>query len=188
MRFERGDGLPLSFAQAGYYLRLAAQQGHEQAQARIKEAHKVCSTHSPTNLDEAHACQIDAENGSPNAQVQVGVLYMTGKFLKKEPLLALPYFDFAAIHGDSRGQIMMASFYTGKDGVLTYNPIEAYAWMATVAQRTDLPDDVLRTARIGRDAMKTVMLRDFGAEAANRAEQKAQFYIQKYGQKYSNGI
>jgi TPR repeat protein len=182
-RYEGGKGLPQSFPQAARYYNLAAHQGHSEALTRLHQAHDICARHSVTTVEEAHACLMDAEIGDTNAQIQVGVMYMKGDFLKKEPVFAVPYFDLAAIHGDPRGQMMMSIIYSGK--VLPFNPVESYAWTSVVAERKDLPDIQKGQALVIRDNLRKIILRDFGQQTMAAAEQKANSYRQKYGNLYS---
>jgi uncharacterized protein len=177
LRYEKGDGVPQSYLQVGYYLRLAATHGVHEADLRLQKAHEVCSDDLARTLTGAHECEIDAEAGHVEAEVIVGVLFDSGRFLKQDHSLAATYFDAAAIHGDSRAQLMMARAYSGKG--LPANPIEEYAWIATAAQRTDLPKEVTAEAVAARDALHK-RLETLGPATVERAEAKARDYILKY--------
>jgi TPR repeat protein len=177
--FEDGNGVSQSFDHAGDYYNRAAHQGHSGARARIAKAHEVCFDHSPRNLDEAHECQIDAHAGNANSQVAVAVLYDSGRLFKQNDVLAVLWYDLAAIQGDSRAQLMMARANAGR-GLLP-NPVEEYAWAATAAQRNDLPEDLRRNMLTLTRVLKEKLVANYGQDVADRAEAKARFYIQNYG-------
>jgi len=179
LRFENGDGIGQSFDQAGAYLDMAANRGDARARAALQEAHATCAKHDPKTLDEAHACQIDAQVGDRHAQISIAVLYSSGRLFEKNEALAALWFDVAAIHGDPWAQAMMARVYAGHG--LPENPVEEYAWAATAAQRTDLPDAMHQQAVILQEALKIRISREFGPAVFQQADDKARFYIEKYG-------
>jgi len=192
LRYERGDGVPVAYYQVGYYLRLAARQGHPRARAKVKELHDLCYPLSPYNpapnpkrtLEQAHACQADAEVGDRDAQLVVGVLHETGEMLEKNRVMAMVWFKAAATHGDPTAQFMLARSYSNS-GPLP-NPLEEYAWLATAAANSDMPAQLVPLASTTKENVRKKLLAQYGAQRLQNAEDKARFYISKYNHSNSS--
>ncbi|NEJ60774.1 hypothetical protein GUK21_31875 [Rhizobium leguminosarum] len=186
LRYEQGDGVPVAYYQVGYYLRLAALQNHPQARAKIKELHALCSSLSPYNLapnpkrtlEQAHACQADAEVGDRDAQLVVAILHDTGDMLEKNHVMAAVWFKAAATHGDPTAQFMLARSYS-KAGPFP-NPVEEYAWLATAAANSEMPAQLAPLAAATKVNVGKKFVAQFGAQAFQDADDKARLYISKY--------
>ncbi len=186
LRYERGDGVPQAFYQVGYYLRLSSLQGHPQAQAKAKELHALCYPLSPYNLDknpkrtveQAHACQADAELGDRDAELVVALSHERGDLLEKNRVIAAVWFKAAAMKGDPIAQFMLARSFS-ETGPLP-NPREEYAWLATAVANPDMPSELASLARISYEAFQKTYRTRYGEQALNNAEDTARVYISKY--------
>ena len=81
--------------------------------------------------------QIAAENGDVNAQVNLGVLYYGGDYVRQDFAKALRYSQKAAEQGNAIAQTNMAMMYSGGKGV-TQNHAQAFKWMKKAAEIQNL--------------------------------------------------
>lgn len=178
LRYEKGEGVPQSYFQTGYFLREAATRGVHEADVRLAKAHQICSQDRGKTLQGAHECQIDAEAGGVEAALIVAVLLDSGRLLDRNQTLAATWYNVAAIHGDGRAQLMMARAYAGNG--LPANPVQEYAWNAAASENMQLPDDIREKARLVRAALRKKIETQLGASTLHQAEAQAQTYIAKY--------
>jgi TPR repeat protein len=83
----------------------------------------------PQNLNEAlHWYRLAAEQNFGPAQTNLGLLYLEGRRVLKDPNQALKFFHSGAEPGNSKAFLNLAEMYYGGNG-MTRDPSTAYKWL-----------------------------------------------------------
>ena len=86
----------------------------------------------------AHWWRRAAEQGSPDAQVKLGLLYLNGEGVERDQTLALHWMEKAANQGFVEAQVGLALLYNeGAEGVPT-DATKAVPWFLKAAERGHL--------------------------------------------------
>ena len=130
-QFAGVDAL-FDFAQARHWWKLAADQGHADAQLHLG---LMYDTSDGVPRNEATAVEWyrrAADQGNPDAQVNLGLMYLNGTGVAKIEMAALHCFRMAAEQGHPKGQFNL--------GALLYNGVagepdlaEVYRWWTLAA-------------------------------------------------------
>lgn len=89
----------------------------------------------------------DARAGDAEAQYQVGIAYLRGWGIAKDPVAATTWLREAADQGHARAQYTLAELYESGEGVPPSIP-KARAWLAKAAQQGFAPAQVRLAALI----------------------------------------
>lgn len=111
-----------------FRLRKVAQEGDHWAQMALGCAYKVRGFRKKA----VKWWRIAAENGEPNAQMQLGTAYAYGRGVKQNTQEAIKWCRRSAEQGFAHGQSMLSVIYSNGFGMEENLP-EAYAWSALAA-------------------------------------------------------
>lgn len=96
--YSKGHGVPQNSMQAAKWMSKAAEQGLGYAQFFIA---RICEVSTPPLYKAAAKWyRKAAEQEYPDAQYNLGVLYLKGQGVPQDYVMAHMYFNLAAIHGD----------------------------------------------------------------------------------------
>ncbi|KAB0631672.1 tetratricopeptide repeat protein [Burkholderia latens] len=121
--YDLGDGVPADFDAAVYWFRRAAEQGNVSAQGSLAW-HLSTGLGGRTDDYEAFAWALRAAPSSAEAKRMVGVAYLHGRGVARDPKAASTWLQGAAAAGSPWAESDLALMYETGDGV-TLN--EAYA-------------------------------------------------------------
>lgn len=114
--YDLGDGVPADFDAATYWFRRAAEQGNVSAQGSL-------AWHLSTGLGgraddyEAFAWALRAAPSSAEAKRMVGIAYLRGRGVERDPKAASTWLDSAAAAGSSWAESDLALMSETGDGV-----------------------------------------------------------------------
>lgn len=130
---ENGNGIPKDREMAIHLYRLAAEQGHPEAQVNLGS---LLEEGTPGQLEEAvYWYTVAAEqNAMVQAQYNLGILYFIGKGVKQNFSQALKLFTQAAQKGDVESTILVGSMHEKGQGILKM-PEEAIYWYKKAIQK-----------------------------------------------------
>jgi len=124
--YRGGMGLPKSESEAIKWFRLAAGWGVLEAQRDLDQLLKKQLLQPQTNLAKR------AEKGEPNAQYQLGMRYVNGEGIGKDPQKAATWLKKAAEQNNPQAQYQLGKMY--KEGIgVTPDPKQAKHWLFKAA-------------------------------------------------------
>ena len=148
-RYVTGIGVPQDRAEAVRWLRLAADQGHTQAEDFLgrmppmgsqRATDNVAETELPATLPPATgqsprsgnpfrvpSLRTDAEQGDADAQFNLGVMYDSGRGVLKDQAEAVRWYRLAAEQGHADAQFNLGAMYANGVGV-PRDDAEAVRW------------------------------------------------------------
>ena len=154
-RYVTGIGVPQDRAEAVRWLRLAADQGHTQAEDFLgrmppmgsqRVTDNVAETELPATLPPATgqsprsgnpfrvpSLLTDAEQGDADSQFKLGVMYDNGLGVPENDAEAVRWFRLAAEQGNIEAQFILGRMYTNGDGV-PQDTAEAARWHRLAAE------------------------------------------------------
>ena len=157
-RYATGIGVPQDRAEAARWLRLAADQGHTQAEDFLgrmppmgsqRATDNVAETELPATLPPATgqsprsgnpfrvpSLRTDAEQGDADAQFNLGVMYDIGQGVLQDDAEAVRWYRLAAEQGDATAQYNLGNMYANGEGVLK-DAAEAVRWYRLAAEQGD---------------------------------------------------
>ena len=157
-RYATGTGVPQDRAEAARWLRLAADQGHIQAEdflgrmrpsgsqratdnvaePALREALPPATGQSPRsgNPFRVPSLRTDAEQGDANAQYNLGIRYVTGVGVPQDRAEAIRWYRLAAEQGHVLAQSALGVSYFIGNGVLK-DHAEAARWYRQAAEQGD---------------------------------------------------
>ena len=155
-RYVTGIGVPQDRAEAVRWLRLAADQGHTQAEDFLgrmppmgsqRATDNVAETELPATLPPATgqsprsgnpfrvpSLRTDAEQGNADAQFNLGVMYANGEDVPRDAAEAVRWYRLAADQGHAAAQYNLGGMYALGEGVLK-NDAEAIGWYRLAAEQ-----------------------------------------------------
>jgi len=95
--YFRGDGAPKDLKEAEKWFRLAAGQGHLDAQSTLG----VMKLMSKDYMEALKWVQLSAERGAVSSQVNLGIMYYEGQGVARDPVRAHMWMHLAALGGDA---------------------------------------------------------------------------------------
>ena len=91
---------------------------------------------TPARLEEVRAA---AAKGDASAQVELGMFYVRGDVVPKDPVAGVSWIRKAADQGDAMGQYLLGVFYQSDVGVVTQDLAQGAEWFRKAAEQ-GLPD------------------------------------------------
>jgi TPR repeat protein len=141
----------------------------------------------PANVGEKGARWLkDAEAGNPEAEFNLGLVYLHGDGTPKDPAKAAAWFEKSAIHGYAEAQFRLGRMYARGEGVPT-DPAKALGWIEKAAgqghaqAQFDLAGMYARGEGVSTDPAKAV---EWMEKAAAQGHAKAQGFL---GWMYAEG-
>ena len=155
--YRSGQGVDQNAAEALKWLRLAAEQGHADSQFGLalmyrngkgipkdySEATKwmqLAAGHWSRRLARAVELYRLADEGDPDAQTQLGLMYKKGENVERDYIEALEWFRLAAGQGYAKGQKELGHMYDGGHGVRR-DEAEALKWYQLAAEQSGIALD-----------------------------------------------
>jgi uncharacterized protein len=128
LAYEVGtESLPQDYTKAADWYRLAALQGHPQAQANLGRLY-AAGAGVPRDLAEAFRwTRMAAENGIVSAQAETGVAYLYGFAVVQDYKAATKWLRKAAERGDAQGEVALGDVYESGKGV-PKDYVQAHTW------------------------------------------------------------
>ena len=174
-RYVTGIGVPQDRAEAVRWLRLAADQGHTQAEDFLgrmppmgsqRATDNVAETELPATLPPATgqsprsgnpfrvpSLRTDAEQGDADAQFSLGVRYDIGLGVPQDDAEAVRWYRLAADQGNATAQNNLGLMYANGEGVLK-DSVLAHMWFNIAGANGN------EAARKRRDNLERDMTRD----------------------------
>lgn len=157
----RGQGLPLDYAAAAKWYRLAADQGNADGQNSLGELYEAGQGVKRDEAEAAKWYRLAADQGQVGAQYNLGVLYENGRGVPKDPPEAAKWFRQAAEQGDALAQFNLGQRCDRGLGV-TVDRVEAFQWFSLAAAQG------VADAKTFRDELQHKLTRDQVAEGQRR--------------------
>lgn len=136
LRYARGGGVPQDYAQAAYWLELAANQDLAIAQYRLATLYEKGRGVSEDAAKARDWYERAAQAGNVKAMHNLAVIHAEGKGVTQDFAAAAQWFMAAADHGLADSQYNIAVLYERGLGV-TADPQQAYQWFAIAANNGD---------------------------------------------------
>lgn len=114
--YDLGDGVPADFEAATYWFRRAAEQGNVSAQGSLAW-HLSTGLGGRTDAYEAFAWALRAAPSSAEAKRMVGIAYLRGRGVARDPKQASTWLESAAAAGSQWAESDLAVMYETGDGV-----------------------------------------------------------------------
>ena len=124
-----------------------------------------------TIASDLDSLKVAAEQGDATAQVDLGLMYNTGKGVPKDVVEAVRWLRMAAEQGHAKAQFYLGLMYAQGKGV-PKDDVQAYAWMN------------IGIAQTGNEAYGTlfkILTEDMTASAITQAQSLSREYWEKYG-------
>ncbi len=136
----------------------AAEQGHQPSVQVLDEMFEAGLEAAQTGKYQLALRTLTplAENGSARAQMNLGLIYLKGDGVKKDPKVAFSWYLKAAEQGIMEGQFRVGQMYQDGEGV-EQNPVEALKWFLSSAKQGDTNSQVMISAAL---ALGEVVKRD----------------------------
>lgn len=136
-RFLGADGIEVDENQAVKWFKIAAENGHSDAQRRLGNAYSLGVGGVPLDVNLAkYWWEKSANAGNIKSQLLLGEHYDKGEILKKDYPKAAYWYLKAAIAGDHHAQSIIGSFYSVGRAV-PKDPVLAAAWFNLAAKDGD---------------------------------------------------
>lgn len=130
---DRGLGVPRDKAEAFFWYRAAAAQGHEVSRSAIGSMHLLGSG-APKDHDRAAVWFRDAsERGNVIGQYNLGVAFHTGSGVGRDYERAAHWYRMAAERGLADGQFQLASMQFLGQGIAP-DYVDAYYWFTRASE------------------------------------------------------
>jgi TPR repeat protein len=145
----RVDSAVPDYADADWWLRLAARDGNAEAQFWLGNGYRRDWFGAVDYAEAITWLRKAAAQGLPNAQFGLGQMYELGEGVQQSPAIAATWYRKAADHFPEMGNRRVGGVweseaqmvYMYRDGRLKGNDIEAYMWLAVVDSSLDPPID-----------------------------------------------
>lgn len=124
------------YAEALKWFRLAAEQGHADAQFFLGYMYDHGQGVPENDAEAVNWYRLAAEQGIPEAQFNLGLMYEKGQGVQQSSTLALKWFRQAADGNDVDAQVIVGRMYRRGDGV-TQDYAEAVKWFRLAAEQGD---------------------------------------------------
>jgi TPR repeat protein len=137
LRYFTGKGMKQDTSTGMKWLGKAAAQGHGRAMLVIGSIYEEGDSATGIKQDFAKAAEWykkSADTDLPEAQFQLGLLYVQGKGVKADPLNGAKWFLKAAAKGHAQSQSAYAGMLAEGDGV-DKNPAKAALWFLRAAKQ-----------------------------------------------------
>lgn len=132
-RYFNGEGVSKDYAEAMRWVRLAAEQGHSEAQYHI-----AANYYRDLNYPEAmHWWRLAADQGHAFAQFNLGGLYHGGEVgVPDDMAKAIHWYSLSADQGHPGAQVNLGFIYRSGIGV-PQNFVTAYMWFSLASAQGD---------------------------------------------------
>jgi TPR repeat protein len=117
-RYRTGEGMPQDHRKAARLFRLAADQGHAQAQLMLGVCYARGEGVPQSHSEAARYFGLAADQGIASAQYNYAVCNATGDGVPQDHSVAARYYRLAADQGHALAQFSIARCYTKGEGVL----------------------------------------------------------------------
>lgn len=166
VRYDSGNGVERSFAEAARWYRRASEQGHAAAQTNLGLMYSEGQGVPRDNREAARWLSQAAQADDPLAQYSLALLYHRGNGVEKDPERALQWYREAARAGYPQALNNIGIMYGLGEGVAK-SEVEALAWFLLGASRGD-PD-----ATRNRDLTAAEMSDEAVQQSRTRAQELA---------------
>ncbi|HGO6115399.1 TPA: tetratricopeptide repeat protein, partial [Burkholderia cepacia] len=151
--YDLGDGVPVDFDAATYWFRRAAEQGNVSAQGSLAW-HLSTGLGGRTDDYEAFAWALRAAPTSTDAKRMVGIAYLHGRGVARDPKEASTWLNSAASAGSQWAESDLALMYETGDGVPRDETV-AMDWHRRAARRGSAVSEIALALRSLAPAMDT---------------------------------
>ncbi|MGB6133342.1 MAG: tetratricopeptide repeat protein [Acidobacteriaceae bacterium] len=167
--YEEGDGVPQDFKEAAFWYRKAAEQGnvgalcnlgslYELGKGVAKDCAQAATWYREAADQYAHGTAPDyelaahfyrkaADQGDPWAQLQLGLLYKTGRGVPKDDVQAAAWIGKASEHAMPAANYNLGLLYLQGRGV-PHDDVEAYFRFCIATTTTWINDEYVRLREI----------------------------------------
>lgn len=143
--YKLGQGVPMDFAQAERWMDAAARKGDPVAQTYVAIRDRKTAAVSPEQARLIEALRRDAEAGDAAAAYELGMLYVNGIGVPKDPAQAAAWMRRSADKGKVEAQRYLGFCYESGRGVA-----QAYAAALTWYRKAAAANSHLALAALGR--------------------------------------
>lgn len=169
-KYWTGDGVPKDAAEAFRWYRMAAVQGHADAQAQLGGLYANPAGGVPKDYLEAMTWyRRAAAQGHTGGQRAIGYLYTYGNGVPKNRSLAARWTRLAAEQGDNTAMRVLAMMYYEGD-VVSRDPVESEAWLRRAIMYDDREKDKEARLKAIEAGIGGTMKPEMVAEAKARAQ------------------
>ena len=175
--YQTGSGVKQDDAEALQWYRKAADaEGAGDAQAQYRLGLLYERSKSLQDYKQAATWyQRASQQGVAGAQLNLGLLYSSGKGVPADPAKAVQQFQMAANQGDGQAQYQLATSFAAGAGVRA-DPFRAYQWLSIAKASLDGKDPA---ASLAAEKLKDLERQLSPAEIA-RAKQAAADWLQSH--------
>lgn len=136
LTYEEGNGVAQDDAQAVYWYRKAAEQGHALAQSNLASMYWTGRGVTQDDVQSAAWLQKAAEQGLSSAQGALGTFYAGGRGVAQDDVQAVSWLHKAAEQGDVMAQADLGTMFRLGRGV-AQSDVQAAAWWRQAAEQGD---------------------------------------------------
>lgn len=126
--YYRGQGVPVDYGQAKYWLQLAVEKGKSTAQRALGVMYDRGDGVSQDYAEAARLFRLAAQQGDPSAQTDLGMLYESGRGVPQDYSETVKWLRLAAEQGDAKAQGVLGAMYGLGRGV-PRDVVIAYMWL-----------------------------------------------------------
>ena len=130
-----GEGVKQDYQEALKWYRIAAEQGHVEAQKRLGDMYNFGSDIKEDFQEAFKWYKKAAEQGHVEAQKWLGHLYSFGSGIKQDSQEGFKWYKKAAEQGDADSQTIIAAAYYSGASVVNQNSKEAFFWFKKAAEQ-----------------------------------------------------
>ena len=166
--YDTGQGVAQDSAEAARWFRLAADQGHAEAQFNLGVMYDEGKGVPQDDAEAARWYQLAADQGLTEAQYNLGVTYDEGEGVPQDDAEAARWYRLAAEQGHGSAQFNLGLMY-GSGKRVPQDDIEAHMWLnlATAQASAEERDEYVKE----RDDVAARMTPEQIAEAQRRARE-----------------
>jgi len=132
--------LKTNYKEAAQWYRLAAQQGHPEAQFNLGALYLNGQGVSHDDRESAHWFKLAAEQGQAEAEYNLGVLYANGQGVSRDDAEAVRWYRLAAERDHRDAQFNLAVLYASGRGTAR-DLVQAEKWFQNAARAGDRDAD-----------------------------------------------
>ena len=133
--YAYGRGVPENRTEGVKWLRLAAEQGHVDAQTSLAGLYfREALLHKGDYTEAVKWFRLAADQGDSHGQFVLGIMYHEGEGVPQNYAEAAKWYSLAAEQGDYGAQLYLGTMYANGEGV-PQNYVKAYMWASLAAAK-----------------------------------------------------
>lgn len=145
--YQSGTGVPEDFSIAVKWYQMEIKQSNPKEWANIGMLYFDGDKHLPRDYQQAfHFFRMSADRGIAVSQYFLGLMYLNGLGVAKDPVTAVQWYQKSAEHGYYKAELDLGNLYYRGVGI-NKDLLKAYAWISLAIAQKKFTPDILKRAQ-----------------------------------------